>query len=157
MIFILWTDDSRRSLKPCRATGRVPSLGQEAGDRSMGSTLASILIGLSGLGETPGGGGGAAAAQSGEQADRLRAGIFNLTLISPNMIWGLVASVGRISWEEMSKMWFPVLHPWSTGSDSQEAGFNSKAYEEVWTLPLNFTSPAREVAFNKLSIAWQAH
>ena len=37
----------KRHNSPSRATGRVPSLGQEAEDRSMGSTLASILIGVS--------------------------------------------------------------------------------------------------------------
>ena len=36
----------KRHNSPSRATGRVPSLGQEAEDRRMGSTVASILIGV---------------------------------------------------------------------------------------------------------------
>ena len=67
--------------------------------------------------------------------------MFYLSLISPSMIWGLTVRVGRISWKEMLKMWFPGSHPWSTESDPQEVGINSKAYEEVWTLSLHHISP----------------
>jgi len=67
--------------------------------------------------------------------------MFYFSLISPSMIWGLTVRVGRISWKEMLKMWFPGSHPWFTESDPQEVGINSKAYEEVWTLSLHHISP----------------